>query len=241
MQSSLYVALSAQTTLNHRLESIAANVANATTAGYRADVVKFDSLVTRRGDADVAYAVLGRDSISRETGPVTPTGNPFDVAVSGDGFFGIATPAGTAYTRDGRLQVGASGALETLNGYALLDAGGSPIFVDPSAGPPEIARDGMMAQGGRQIGAIGLFSIDTGSTLTRFGNSAVIPDRPATPVLDFAGNGVLQGHVEGSNVKPVVEMTRLIAVQRAFEQVTASLDMADSTQQDAIKTLGATS
>lgn len=239
MQSNLYVGLSAQVALTRRLERIAHNVANTNTAGFRADGVKFEALVARRGDADVAYASQGVDYITQTSGPVSRTGNPLDVAVSGEGWLAIATPGGTAYTRDGRLQMTETGALRTVAGYPVLDAGNTPLLVDPAAGPPSIAHDGMITQGGRQVGAIGLFAIDRDATLTRSGNSGVVPDRAATPILDFGANGLLQGHVEGSNVNPVLEMTRLMAVQRAFENISASLDMADSTLQEAIKSLGA--
>ncbi len=241
MPSNMYVALSGLVALNRRLESIAHNVSNANTAGFRADGVKFDTLLTRRGDADVAYASEGRDYISRAAGPVTRSCNPFDVAVAGEGFFAVQTPQGVAYTRDGRLGMSESGELRSVNGYPVLDAGGAPLMVDPSGGPPDISRDGMITQGGRQVGAIGLFSIDPDAALTRAENSGVVPGKPATPILDFGANGVLQGHAEGSNVNPVEEMTRLIAVQRAFENISAGLDMADATQGDAIKSLGATS
>ena len=241
MQSNLYVALSAQSALSRRMEQIAHNVSNANTAGFRADGVKFDALVTRRADADVAYASDGTTFISRMKGSTSRTGNPLDVAVAGDGWFSIMTPNGTAYTRDGRMQMTETGALRTVAGFPVLDAGGTAILLDPAGGTPEIARDGMITQGGRQIGAIGLFAIDPDARLTRSENSGVVPDRPATAILDFGVNGVVQGSIEGSNVNPVLEMTRLIAVQRAFENISASLDMADTTLQDAIKSLGATS
>ena len=241
MQSNLYVALSAQVSLNRRLEQIAHNVANANTAGFRADGVKFDALVTRRSGAEVAYASEGADYITRTSGPVARTGNPLDVAVTGEGWFAVTTPRGTAYTRDGRFQITETGAVRTVAGYPVLDAGNTALILDPAGGAPEIAHDGMITQGGRQVGAIGLFAIDADAVLSRDGNSSVIPDKPASPILDFGTSGVLQGFVENSNVNPVTEMTRLIAVQRAFENISASLDMADATLQDAIKSLGGTS
>ena len=110
-----------------------------------------------------------------------------------------------------------------------------------TAGPPVIARDGMITQGGRQTGAIGLFQIDDKAKLSRFDNSAVIPDRPATPILDFTSNGIMQGFVEGANVNPVMEMANLIKVTRTFESVASLSQTADSSLQDAIKTLGSSS
>ena len=92
-----------------------------------------------------------------------------------------------------------------------------------TAAPPRIGRDGTMTQGNRQVGAIGLFTIDNQAKLTRYENSGVIPDRAATPVVDFTRTGMQQGFIENANVNPVMEMTRLINITRAFEMVSSSL------------------
>jgi flagellar basal-body rod protein FlgF len=172
---------------------------------------------------------------------VTKTGNPLDVAVAGEAWLAIRTPGGTVYTRDGRMKIAESGRLETLNGHAVLDAGESPITFDPNAAAPEISRDGMIQQAGQQVGAIGLFTIDKEARLVRAENSGVVPDRPAVAVQEFTANGVAQGHAEGSNVNPVLEMTRMMLVQRTFESLASMTETTESSLQDAIKTLGGTS
>jgi flagellar basal-body rod protein FlgF len=96
----------------------------------------------------------------------------------------------------------------------------------------------MISQNGRQVSAIGLFAIDPDATLTRAENSGVVPDRPATPILEFTRNGVIQGAVESSNVDPVREMTRLIDVTRVFDGVAAEASQTETSLQDAIKALG---
>jgi flagellar basal-body rod protein FlgF len=238
MQNGLYVSLSAQVALERRLATIASNVANANTVGYRADGVTFEAEVARAGDSRLAYVSAGAPFISRQPGGLVKTDNPLDVAVQGDGWLAIAASGGVAYTRDGRMRMSETGALESLNGNSVLDAGGAPILLDPAAGPPTISADGMIAQNGRQIGAIGLFAIDEGAHLSRAENSGVVPDRAATPILDFTRNGVIQGTVEGSNVNPVLEMTRLISVTRTFDGVAAEMNQTESSLRDAIKTLG---
>jgi flagellar basal-body rod protein FlgF len=238
MQSGLYVSLSGQVALERRLQTIAANVANMNTVGYRADGVSFQAEMAKAGDSTVAFAGGGNDFISRKAGGVSKTGNPFDVAVQGDAWFGVKTPAGTVYTRDGRMTLRESGELTTLNGYSVLDAGGAPILLEAGSGPPDISRDGMISQKGVQVGALGLFSIDDNAKLTRYDNSGVIPDKPATAVLDFTENGVAQGFVEASNVNPIMEMTKLITVSRAFDSITAATEKSESSLTDAIKTLG---
>jgi flagellar basal-body rod protein FlgF len=238
MQSGLYVALSGQVALERRLQTVASNVANMNTVGYRGDGVTFEAQMAKAGDDLVAFAGSGSDFISRKAGPTSKTGNPLDVAVQGKGWLAIQTPAGTAYTRDGRMTITQGGELQTLNGYSVLDAGGAPILLDASAGPPEISRDGMVTQNRTQVGALGLYSIDDDAKLRRYDNSSVIPDKPATPVLDFAANGVAQGFVEGSNVNPITEMTKLIALTRAFDGVSAATEKTETSLTDAIKTLG---
>lgn len=240
METGLYVSLSAQVALQRRLETVAGNVANANTPGFRAEEVSFAALIAGRGDADVAFATAGDNFIARRGGPVTRTGGALDVAVQGDSWLAVETPAGPAYTRDGRLKLGEDGILRSIADQPLLDAGGAPLALDPSGGPLSIARDGMITQGGRQVGALGLFSLDPASRLARGPNATVYPDRPATPQLDFVANGLVQGAVEGSNVNPVLEMAKLIAVTRTFEQVAAAQAASENVYADAIRVLGAT-
>jgi flagellar basal-body rod protein FlgF len=241
MQSSLYVALSSQIAVQKRLETIASNVANMNTVGYRADGVSFEAEIARAGDGSVAFVSPGQSYVARAAGPLNRTGNPLDVAVQGDGWLGMMTPNGPAYTRDGRMQITATGGLQTLNGYPVLDAGGAPILIDPNAGAPTIAADGMITQNGHQVGAIGLFSIDPTAKLTRTDNSGVVPSTAAAPILDFTQNGIVQGSVEGSNVNPILEMTKLISVSRAFDDISTEMSQTESSMQDAIKTLGSSS
>jgi flagellar basal-body rod protein FlgF len=238
MQANLYVSLSAQLSLQKRLETIAHNVANASTAGFRAEEIKFDSVLSQTAPDPVAFASTGTSFISRKSGEYVRTDNALDVAVEGDAWLGIQTAAGRVFTRDGRMRVTDAGELQTLNGHAIQDAGGAPIRLDPNAGPPQIARDGTITQNNQQVGALGLFAIDPKANLTRFENSGVLPDRPAAPVLDFSKAGIQQGFIERANVNPVHEITRLIMVQRAFEAVTASIKDAEGSLTNAIRTLG---
>lgn len=241
MQSGLYVTLSAQMALERRLTTIAANVANQSTPGYRAEEIDFKTLLSRAGDTPVAFPSQGETYLSRRPGVPTKTDAPLDVAVQGEAWLALQTPAGTVYTRDGRMRMLESGELQSIDGYPILDAGNTPIFLEPDGGPPSIARDGMISQSGRQIGAIGLFSLDETATLKRYANSGVISNKPATPVLDFTQNGIAQGYVEGANVNPVLEMAKLITISRAFDNISSALAGSESSLKDAIKTLGSSS
>lgn len=238
MQSGLYVALSGQMTLERRLETLANNVANATTTGFKGEDVKFESVISENTSAPTAFSSMGEPRLARRPGELVKTGNPLDVAIRGESFMAIATPSGTAYTRDGRLQITPTGELRTLTGHSVLDAGGAALLLNPSGGTPEISADGMITQGGRQVGALGLFRLEEAAKLRRFDTSAVLSDRPAIPTLDYGNDGFVQGFTERSNVNAVSEMSRLIYVQRAFDAVSASISIAETTMQGAIRNLG---
>ena len=238
MQSGLYVALSSQIALEKRLNTIADNVANASTVGFRATGVKFEDVVSGLDDKALSFVTSGDTYISNTNGPLRETGNPFDFAVKGNAWFGIETPGGTVMTRDGRFTLTENGELVTIEGYPVLDAGGAPIQLDPRNGPPRAGADGSLRQGDNLVGALGLFNFDPGPNFIRFGNSGIVPAGEPEPVVDRLDAGVVQGFLEESNVNPMLEITKLIMVQRAFENGAAMIRATESTYDEAIKTLG---
>ena len=236
MQSSLYVTLSAQMALEQRLNTVAANVANLGTVGYRAEEVKFETILSQAGHRDVAFATPGETFLSRKAGPLIKTDSPLDVGLQGDGWLAVRGPRGMVYTRDGRMQVTAAGDLQDLDGRAILDPGGSPLT---------IGQDGIVSQGTNQIGALGVFRLDPAAKLTRVAGGAVASDVPGRPILDFNQRDettvrVQQGFQEGANVNPVMEMSRLIEITRAFQSAAAAVAESESSLQDAIRGLGPT-
>ncbi|NMG39472.1 flagellar basal-body rod protein FlgF [Chelativorans sp. ZYF759] len=238
MQTGLYVALSSQVALERRLNTIADNVANATTTGFRATGVKFEDVVTGLGQDSMSFVSSGTNFLSTAGGALVQTGNPLDFAVRGDAWFAIQTPEGPVMTRDGRFTMQPDGQLVSIEGHPVLDAGGGEILLNPEGGTPIVAADGAIRQEGQLAGAIGLFDFQPGNDFRRYGNSGIIPQGEPQPIIDQANIGVVQGYLEGSNVDPVLEITRLIQVQRAFEGVSALLRDSESSLRDAIKTLG---
>lgn len=237
MQSNIYVTLSAQIALQRRMETIANNVANATTSGFRAEEMTFEQITAQKQAEPTSFVSRGEPRLSMAVGELTQTGNPLDIAIRGKSFFAIQNQGGTAYTRDGRMQMLPSGELTTLTGKPILDVSGSPLQLDASAGPPVIGKDGTITQNGRQVGAIGLFRIADDAILTRAEGASVVPNSEPQPELDFNSNGVVQGFTEKSNVNPVLEMTHLIAVQRSFEAVSNVIRDSETSLQDAIRAL----
>jgi flagellar basal-body rod protein FlgF len=241
MQDGLYVVLSAQMALEKRMTTIADNVANMSTVGYRATEVKFEDVVSGLGEKSVDFTSPGDTYLTGKSGGLRETLSPFDFAIQGDAWFAIDAPGGMVMTRDGRFTMTDAGLLVTHQGHSVLDAGGAPIQLDPLNGPPEVSRDGVIRQRGQLVASIGLFSYDPGPNFMRFGNSGVVPVGQPEPVVDRMDVGVAQGFLEESNVNPVLEMTRLIMVQRSFENAMAATRDTEASLDDAVKTLGGNS
>lgn len=238
MQPGLYVALSSQVALERRLTTIADNVANAGTVGFRATGVKFEDLVSGMGQGSMSFVSTGETYLSTVSGGMKETGNPLDMAIKGEAWFGIQTPQGLIMTRDGRFTIQPNGQLVSIEGHPVVDAGGAEILLDPQASPPVVSADGIIRQGGNLVGGIGLFEFTPGADFVRYGNSGVVPPTEPQPVVDSIDVGVMQGFVENSNVDPVLEMTRLIQVQRAFENMAALTRNSETSLDEAVKALG---
>lgn len=241
MQSGIYVALSSQMALERRLTTIADNMANVNTVGFRGTEVKFDEVLSRTGNelnAKIAFVNQGNDYLSTRNGELAQTGNPLDFAVKGDAWFAIDTPVGQVLTRDGRFTMTDQGALVTIRGYPVLDAGGAPIQLNRVGGPPEVGADGTLRQDGVQVATLGLFSADVRNGFVRYENSGVTTVDNPQPVVDNPEISVMQGYVENSNVNGISQMTQLIQVNRAFESVSAMIRESENSLSEAIKVLG---
>jgi flagellar basal-body rod protein FlgF len=238
LQTGLYVALSSQVALEKRLTTIADNVANAGTVGFRATGVKFEDVVSGLGQQSLSFASTGDTYLSGNGGAIRQTGNPFDFAIQGEAWFGIETPAGMVMTRDGRFTMLDTGELVTIEGHPVLDAGGAALILNPQGGVPEVGRHGSLFQNGQQVGAIGLFEFEPGPNFTRYGNSGIVPPGAPEPAVDRSDIGVQQGFLEDSNVNPIQEITRLIMVQRAFENAAALTRDTETAFDEAVRTLG---
>ena len=239
MENGLYVSLSGMLALQRRLDTVANNIANSSTIGFRKEDVTFESIVNRQGKSNVAYSSTGSTHISTSPGAMVPTGSPNDVALEGvDTFLAVSSPAGMVYTRDGRLQINSTGGLTNLDGLPVLDNGGAPVQINPSRGPLQIARNGVISQAGERVGTLGLFSAGPDTKFTRFQGAGLVSEKPLDPVTAFTGRGVVQGYVENANVNPVLEMTRLMQIQRRFEAISSSMDKSDQAMSNTIRTLG---
>ncbi|PLW75504.1 flagellar basal-body rod protein FlgF [Cohaesibacter celericrescens] len=241
MPSSTYVSLSAQVAMENRMNSIARNVANINTAGYRAEEISFSETMSDVSKAPVSFVSMGETYISRQQGAITKTGNALDLAIEGEAWFSIQRGNEVAYTRDGRLNLDQTGTLTTVNGEPILSANGTPIQMDPEGDSPYVQADGEVVQGEQNVGRIGLFELNEGEKLTRYGGSAVLPEGIAFPLQDLTKARIVQGFVEGSNVNAMTEMTKLIMISRAFESAAKAMETTENAQSEAIRELGSTS
>ena len=222
MENAAYVTLTRQSGLMREMQVVANNIANAATTGFRQEGLIFSEYVRRLdGTGDVAMATANVRNTSMAQGPVTRTGGRFDLAIEGDGFFLIQTPAGERLTRAGAFSPNAQGDLVTPDGHVLLDAGGAPVFVPPDAADLSVSADGTVSSDGRPLTQIGLFRPLEASGLLREDG---VMFRSEAGVEPAEGATILQGYLEGSNVDPLSQLARMIEVQRAYEMGQSFLD-----------------
>ncbi len=216
MENSTYTTLTRQSGLWNELRIVANNIANSSTTGFRQEGLTFSEYVVRTGPETDSLSMsrgIARHTSMLQGGQIQ-TGGTFDLAIEGEGFFQVETPAGVRLTRAGAFLPNAEGDLVTPDGYPVLDAGGAPVFVPPDANQISIAADGTVSADGTPIGQIGMVLPADPLSLTREDGVRFAFDGDTLPA-DAAR--MVQGFVEGSNVDPVSQIARLIEVQRAYE------------------------
>lgn len=240
MDATGYSTLSRQIGLMREMDSVANNIANSTTTGYRRQGVIFSEYVQHTYDegGSLSMARAHARQIDLAQAPLTPTGGMFDFAIEGEGFFQVETPDGPRLTRAGAFSPNAVGDLVTPDGHRVLDAGGAPVFIPPDAESVAIAADGTLSADGQPLTQIGLFRPADPNALAYVAGTLFDPGGEAEPVLEGT---ILQGFVEGSNVDAIAEISRMIEVQRTYEMGQKFLDREDERIRAAVRTLGGSS
>jgi flagellar basal-body rod protein FlgF len=170
---------------------------------------------------------------SFDQGGLTATGGTYDLAIEGDGYFLIQTPAGERLTRAGAFSPNAEGELVTYDGYPVLDAGGAPVFVPPNAAIA-VSADGTLSADGNPLGQVGLVQANDAKDMIREDGVMFRADSGYEPAENAR---ILQGFVEKSNVNPIGELARMIEVQRAYEMGQNFLQREDERVRAAMKAL----
>ncbi|MFQ6546817.1 flagellar hook-basal body complex protein [Aestuariibius sp. 2305UL40-4] len=236
MDNAGYAALTRQSGLMNEMRLIANNIANTSTTGYRQEGIIFSEYVADIGEAPSLSMATGRVKMtSQSQGALTQTGNPFDLAIEGDGYFQIETTEGLRLTRAGHFTPNAEGDLVTPDGHRVLDAGGAPVFVPTDLGTVGIAADGTVSAGGTPLAQIGVVQPSDPTALMREQGTLFVPEGEVLPVE----NGrILQGFLEESNVSPVLQISRMIEVQRAYELGQSFLENEDERMRSVFRLLG---
>jgi flagellar basal-body rod protein FlgF len=236
MLRGIYAAASGMDAATEAHSIISRNLAHAAVPGYRRVVLPFSTLEVADSNASGpgARETIGTKANRPETdftqGVVTQTGNPLDVALSGDGFFVIQGPTGPLYTRSGAFMVNAEQQIVTADGLPVLGEGG-PLQL-PGNGSVEdmtIAPDGSIRVGSAQIGKLKIVAISDPQRLESVG--ATLFRAPPDAQTSDADAQVIQGSRELSNVSAVSELVHLIAAQRHYEASQRTLTALDRTMQ----------
>ncbi|ABN78089.1 flagellar hook-basal body complex protein [Cereibacter sphaeroides] len=236
MDAAGYTTLTRQSGLMREMQSVANNIANISTTGFRREGIVFTEHVKRlEGEASLSMASASARQIDLTQGGLTRTGAPFDFAIMGEGFFLIETPQGQELTRAGSFTPNAEGELVDADGNRLLDAGAAPLFIPPDARGVVLSADGTLSAGDQPIGRVGLWQPTDPLGLRHEGGTRFSAEGGTEPA---EGATLVQGALEDSNVEPVSEIARMIDVQRAYEMGQSFLDREDDRIRTTVRTLG---
>lgn len=243
MENVLLVALSRQMALRRELDVIANNVANAQTNGYKrrtSDSREFqmpkaaDETFRRGGDRRVSFVVDRGTPLDLSTGAVEPTGNPMDVAIAGDAFLVVQTPNGERYTRNGAMMVNANGQIVNSDGFPVLGEQGVYQVANDER-DLRVAPDGNVTSSNGTRGRLRLVRFPNPQVLENAGANLFTTNVQPEPALQAR---VQSGFLERSNVRPVVEISRMIEVTRQYQSIAGLIGRQDEIRRTAIQRLG---
>jgi flagellar basal-body rod protein FlgF len=228
MDSGFYAACTALVSRTQALDTVANNLANASTVGFRAERNVFQSVMADRSAASNsaldramnAYGILSGTTIDESQGALQKTGNDLDVAIEGKGYFVVQTPNGEMYTRNGAFQLSSSGQLITAAGDPVVGDRG-PITILP--GRVSISADGTISSNGAVSGKLKVVEFPATTQLSSFGNTYY--QAPPDTAKAATSSKIRQGMLESSNVNPVLSMVELVNAQRTAEMMQRALNM----------------
>jgi flagellar basal-body rod protein FlgF len=211
------------------LDATANNLANANTAGYKADQAVFRehliaAMYVGKAEREMRYNGVATVAPDMRGGPIQVTNKPLDVAIEGDGFFAIKTPRGERYTRAGAFQIGPDGTLVTAQGYAVSDASGSPISVQPDAKVLSMGDDGTLTVDDSDAGQLKIVKFAQTSGLEKDGDTMFRATARSGTAEVMPQPTVLAGALEMPNVSIVKGMTDLVSATRAFEAMEKAVE-----------------
>lgn len=265
----VYTALSGAIAQSAKLDTIANNIANVNTPGFKRDDLTFQEYLTANEKeqsimnvprvpasiesfydmqgGDKSYVDLKGTYTDYSQGSLKHTGNNFDVAVDGKGFFEVSTPQGVRLTRAGNFTMDGNGRLVTKDGYPVLKAGDplsdpeSRMITINDAATFSVSDGGELIQGTENLGKISVVNATNQDALQKIGNSlyGFKPNMEAG-LTSQAAPSLKQGFVETSNVNIVKEMTDMITTNRVFESTQKAIGAYDSMAEKLVNIVGKT-
>jgi flagellar basal-body rod protein FlgF len=231
-----YTTLSRQSGLMREMEMVAHNLANISTSGFRREGVIFSEHVNRLDqEPSLSMATGNTRHVDLTQAGISMSGGTYDLAIQGEGFFLIQTAEGDLLTRAGAFTPAADGTLVTAEGHSVLDTGGTAVTVPAGARAVAISQDGTVSADGIAVARVGLWQPVDPLDLVHVAGTMFSASGGVEPA---EGGTILQGMLEDSNVEPVSEIARMIAVQRAYEMGQSLLDREDARVRAVIQTLG---
>jgi flagellar basal-body rod protein FlgF len=231
MDSGYYAACTALISRMQALDTIANNLANTSTAGYRAEHNVFSSVLASKGGEEGTalnqainnYGIVSGTTLDQSQGALQKTGNELDLGIEGPGYFVVQTANGPMYTRNGAFQVSGQGQLVTAQGDAVM---GDKGVITMLPGAVSISADGTISSNGAVSGKLRVVDFPTGTQLSSAGGTYY--SAPANTAADASNFSVRQGMLESSNVNAMENMVELITAQRSAETMQRALSMFNS-------------
>lgn len=256
MVKGLYTAYTGMINEQNRMDVLSNNMANVTTVGYKkegATSQSFDEVLDLKiKDSTAGYNLatregynsrgvkIGENYVDWSQGGFRITGNTYDLALGGNGFFAVeftnkSGETSTKYSRAGEFQLNSAGNIVTHEGDYLLDTAGRHITVDPLK-ETSIDRQGRVMQDGRTIATIQVQDFENYDYLKKYGETYYEPIEGAR--FKNADGQIYSGYLEASNVSTVTEMVNLITISRQYESNQKVIQTIDSTLEKAVNQVG---
>ncbi len=237
MENSIYVALSRQMALQRQLDVTSNNIANMNTTGYKNQRMLFTEFLEKPGLHEKVSFVQDRAVVrDLSVGGMTQTGNPLDLALTGRGYFTVDTASGPRYTRAGNFRLNDQRQLVDGGGLPVLADNGQPVVIPAGTSAIKVSGDGTVATELGPVARLNLVTFKDEQLMTEVGSGLYVSDQEPQPAP--ADTKVAQGLLEGSNVKPVVEMTQMIEIQRNYMSAQRIIENENDRIRNMIQKLG---
>ena len=239
MDALLTAAASGLRARTESLDLLANNIANANTAGFKADREFYStylapqSLDGPEGTLPVQSPLVEKNWTDFQQGVTTATGSPLDVALSGPGFFTLDTGSGKVYTRNGNFRMQPDGHLTSGNGDPVLNTEGNAIRLDPKLAVT-IEESGAIRQGGAFVARLAITDFEDRSQLQKIGATVFRYDS-SSPPPKTVNTKVEQGRLENANFQPAESAVRLVNVMRQFEMLQKAIALGSEMNRRAIE------